>query len=263
MVIFKIKYIISIILLLLLPVVWLNGQNSPYQDGEKVSFIMHYGIITGGAGNLSLTKEILDGKEVYHAYLIGYTTGITDAIFKVRDVYESYFDPVTELPVKSVRDIHEGRYRKYNVVLFDHYSRPDSAILISDLTGKHVTEKGIHDILSCFYYFRKNYLAKNYPFKQDERIVINTWFTDEFYPIILSYKGMENVKTRFGKIRCYKFNPVTEVGRLFKTNEDVSIWFSADKNCLPVKIRFDIFVGAFTAEINYYEGLVEPFKFID
>ena len=146
-------------------------------------------------------------------------------------------------------------------MLFDHDSRPDSAILSSDLTGKHITQQGIHDILSCFYFFRKNYLAGNYQFKKDEAVTINTWFTDEFYPIILRYAGIEDVRTRMGKIKCYKFNPVTEVGRLFKTNDDVTIWFSADKNCLPVKIRFDIFVGAFTAEINSYEGLAGPLKY--
>ncbi|MEI8226084.1 MAG: DUF3108 domain-containing protein, partial [Bacteroidota bacterium] len=61
-------------------------------------------------------------------------------------------------------------------------------------------------------------------------------------------------------IRCYKFNPVTETGRLFKTEEDVSFWFSADKNLLPVKIRFDIFVGAFTVEIISSEGLSYPLE---
>jgi hypothetical protein len=68
------------------------------------------------------------------------------------------------------------------------------------------------------------------------------------------------VKIGGGKIKCYKFNPVTEVGRLFKTEEDVSFWFSADKNLLPVKIRFDIFVGAFMVELSSYEGLVAPLE---
>ena len=62
--------------------------------------------------------------------------------------------------------------------------------------------------------------------------------------------GMDDVKVKRGRIKCYKFNPVTEVGRLFKTEEDVSFWFSADKNFLPVKIRFDIFVGAFMVEFK-------------
>jgi hypothetical protein len=78
---------------------------------------------------------------------------------------------------------------------------------------------------------------------------------------MLRYVGIEVIKTRLGRIRCYKFNPVTEKGRLFKTEEDVSFWFSADKNYLPVKIRFDIFVGSFNVEILNYEGLVYPLQF--
>jgi hypothetical protein len=71
---------------------------------------------------------------------------------------------------------------------------------------------------------------------------------------------MEDVKVGGGKLKCYKFNPVTEVGRLFKTEEDVSFWYSADKNFLPVKIRFNIFVGAFMVELDKYEGLAFPLE---
>jgi hypothetical protein len=56
---------------------------------------------------------------------------------------------------------------------------------------------------------------------------------------------------------------VTEVGRVFKTEEDMAMWFSADENFLPVKIRFDIFVGAFHVEMTSYEGLGKPLNFID
>jgi hypothetical protein len=236
---------------------FISGQPSPYKAGEKVSYIVHYGPINGGIASLELKKDTFAGKEVVRSYFIAQTTGVADALYKIKDIYESYMDPVTELPVKSVRNIQEGHYRKYNVVLFDHNSRSDSAVLTSDLTGKHITQKGIHDIISCFYFFRKQFLARNYNFKKGEIISIMTWFADELYPIQLVYAGMEEVKTRAGKIKCYKFNPITEVGRLFKTNEDASFWFSADKNCLPVKIRFDIFVGAFTVDLYSYEGLAD------
>ena len=185
---------------------------------------------------------------------------MAEALFKVLDIYESYIDPVTELPVKSIRNIHEGRYRKYNEVLFDHKTRADSAILTSDLTGIHIAPEGIHDILSCFYYFRNHILPVDTNLKIGKLTTITTWFTDELYPIRLRYIGTDEVKTKVGKIKCYKFNPVTETGRLFKTEEDVSFWFSADKNFLPVKIRFDIFVGAFTVEMSSYEGLVYPLE---
>jgi hypothetical protein len=192
--------------------------------------------------------------------MIGKTTGLTDAIYRVLDIYESYIDPETGLPVKSIRNIREGRYRKYNEVLFDHKTRPDSAILTSDLTGIHITQPGIQDILSCFYYFRNNILPDEKKLVKGEYTTIMTWFADELYPIRLKYMGTDEVKTKLGRMRCYKFNPVTEKGRLFSTEEGVSFWFSADKNFLPVKIRFDIFVGSFTVEMTGVQGLVYPLE---
>jgi hypothetical protein len=232
-----------------------GGQESPYKSGEKVNYLVHYGLINGGVATFELYRDTLEGKEILHSIFSAKTTGVADAIFKVRDVYESFMDPKTELPVKSIRNIQEGRYRRYNEVMFDHKTRPDSAILTSDLSGKHITIQGIHDILSCFYYLRKHYLTQHNTLKKGEIITITTWFCDELYPIRLRYVGTDEVRTKIGKINCYQFNPVTEVGRLFKTEEDASLWFSADYNYLPVKARFDIFVGAFTVDLVSYKGL--------
>lgn len=236
------------------------GQKSgSYKPGERIDYAIHYGIITGGLASIEISNDTISGKTVWHSKMEARTTGLTDAIFRVLDIYESYIDPETELPVKSIRNIREGRYRKYNEVLFDHKSRPDSAILNSDLTGIHITEQGIHDIISCFYWLR-NKILPNTTLVKGEIITIMTWFTDELYPIRLRYMGTEDVRTKFGKITCYKFNPVTEQGRLFKTDDGVSFWFSTDKNYLPVKIRFDIFVGSFEVEMTGYKGLVHPLE---
>lgn len=237
----------------------LSQKNMSYKPGEKVHYSIHYGVITGGTATIEIKTDTLFGKTVWHSRLEARTTGLTDAIFRVLDIYESYIDPETQLPAKSIRNIREGRYRKYNEVLFDHVTRPDSAILTSDLTGKHITEKGIHDILSCFYWFRNSILPGR-TLEKGEIITITTWFTDELYPMRLRYMGTDEIKTRHGRIRCYKFNPVTESGRLFKDEEGVSFWFSADKNYLPVKIRFDIFVGSFEVEMSEYEGLAYPLE---
>ena len=235
-----------------------QSQTISYKAGEKVIYTIQWSHITAGSGTLELKSDTLNGKEVLHSKLSARTTGLAEAFFKVLDIYESYIDPITELPIKSIRNIHEGHYKRYNVVLFDHKTRADSSILNSDLTGIHIAPPRIQDILSCFYYFRNNILPVDSNLKKGELTTIMTWFCDELYPIRLRYIGTDEVKTKAGKILCYKFNPVTEAGRLFKTEEDVSFWFSADKNFLPVKIRFDIFVGAFTCEILSYEGLLYP-----
>ena len=252
------KKTFCITVLVLIMSTFAKGQEVPYKVGEKITYTIQYGFITAGTGTLELNSDTLNSKEVWHSKLSARTTGMAEALFKVLDIYESFIDPITELPVKSIRNIREGRYRKYNVVLFDHKTRADSSILTSDLTGIHIAPPGIHDILSCFYFFRNHILPVDSNLKKGELTTITTWFCDELYPIRLRYIGTDEVKTKVGKIKCYKFNPVTETGRLFKTEEDVSFWFSADNNFLPVKIRFDIFVGAFTCEIINYEGLIWP-----
>lgn len=251
------RFFTILVLFILIPVLS-PGQESVYQPGEKVHYSITYGGVQAGVASLELKSEIFNGKEVWHSVFTGKTVGLAEALFKLIDVYESYIEPESELPVFSVRNILEGRYKKYNEVAFDHYSRPDSAVLTSDLTGIHVTQKGIHDIVSCFYYFRNHHLPNYQNLKKGDMITIMTWFTDELYPITLKYIGVDEVKTRLGKIKCLRFNPVTEVGRLFKTQEDMTFWFSADKNFVPVKGRFDIFVGSFSAEIISYEGLKYP-----
>ena len=237
-----------------------NGQITAYQPGEKIDYIIHYGLITGGVATLELTKDTSLGTELWHSVITARTTGIVDAIFNFLDIYESYINPETEFPVKSIRNVIEGRYRRYNVVDFDHSARQDSAILISDLTGVHITPPGIHDILSCFYWMRNRIMPDIDSIKKGEMITIITWFTDELYLIKMKYLGPDEVKTRAGRIKCYKFRPVTEKGRLFETEDDVTFWLSSDKNFLPVKIRFDIFVGAFIVDLVNYEGLVHPIE---
>jgi hypothetical protein len=176
------------------------SQVQSYKPGEEIHYRIQYGVITSGVGTLDINTDTLNGKELWHAKFAAWTTGLADVIFKVLDIYEVYINPETELPVRSIRNVREGRYRRYNVVDFDHITRADSAILMSNLTGKHVAPKGIHDIISCFYYFRNHILPDGDKMKKGDIIEFTTWFADELYPIKLKFVGIEEVKAAGGKI---------------------------------------------------------------
>lgn len=241
----------------------LPAQNQPYMPGERVSYQIRYGIVGSGQALLEMKEAYYKGRPVWHAVISGQTTGLADKLYKVRDIYESYIDPETDLPVFSIRNISEGRYRKYNEVGFDQEARNDSTLIFSDLTGNHAGPKGLLDIVSCFYWFRKYHLATAETLVPGETYKMMTWFADELYPIVLRYKGTEVIRTKGGKLKCHRFHPVTEVGRVFESEEDMVMWFTADENFLPVKIRFDIFVGSFHVDMTSYEGLRTPLKYND
>ncbi|TRX65840.1 DUF3108 domain-containing protein [Carboxylicivirga sp. M1479] len=227
-----------------------------YQDGEMLVFGLSYGFVTGGKATLTVKDTIVNNIQTHHVVGRGVTVGIADVLYKIRDRYESFMDVNTNEPVKAVRSIREGRYRYYNEV---EYNR-DSSQVISKKSGIHNVQEGILDILSAFYFSRNHKF--NDDLEKDEVIEYMTYFSDENFPLRIRYKGTEVIKTKFGKIECYKFFPVTEVGRSFKTEEDMQVWISRDKNRLPIRVRFDLAVGSFTCDLDEFKGLKHPFSSI-
>jgi hypothetical protein len=88
----------------------------------------------------------------------------------------------------------------------------------------------------------------------------DTYFTDEKFPLIVRFKGVEKVKTKLGEIECLKFMPVVLTGRVFKSKDDMTVWFSNDKNFVPIRIRFELFVGSVYCDLIDYKGLLYPFS---
>jgi len=224
-----------------------------YGPGETLNYTLNYGFVTGGKGVLSVRDTTINGIRVNHVVARGETVGVADAVFKIRDRYESYINPKNDLPVKSVRSISEGRYRYYDEVTYNH----DSLYIISKKKGMKPVPSRIQDILSAFYYARKFKFNDN--LKENEIIEIMTYFSNELYPLRIKFRGIETIKTKFGKVECYRFSPVTEVGRSFKTEDDMQVWISRDNNRVPVRIKFNLTVGSFTCELDSYQNLQNPF----
>ncbi len=257
----KIKNII-LVLLLSGSVIAQNNTNNvykAYKGGESLKYSLNYGFIKGGYITFSVEDAELNNQKVYHTDLFVKTSGFVDAIFKVRDRYESYINPKTNQPLRSVRNIREGRYRYYNEV--DFYYEPvvnDSVFVISKKSGRHNVPRNIQDIVSAFYFARNFNFNDN--MKKGELISFITFFADEIFPLNLRYIRTEKVKTKFGKIECYLFYPVTEVGRLFDDEDDMRVWISKDKNHIPIRVEADMVVGSFTCKLVEFKGLANSFS---
>lgn len=228
----------------------------PEYLGEDLEYSISYGFLNAGVANMSYKIDTATG--MYFINMTGRTIGVANAIYKILDIYDCYVDPETNLPVKAVRNVREGSYREYNEVIFDHHSWPDSTIAISQKSGLHILPKNILDILTAFYYLRTEYISKG--LEVGEMVEIKTYFTDELWDFRVRYAGKEKIKTQFGKINCLKFNPVTEVGRAFKTNDDMTFWISDDKNLIPIRVRVDLRVGKFRINLEKYKGLNNEFS---
>lgn len=223
-----------------------------YKDGETLTYQIKYGFIVGGITTLSLNDTVYNNKEVFHAQAIGQTTGMANAIYGVRDVYESWFDKKTNLPYKQVRNIKEGHYTNYNEVTYNQKNNTVN----SKLSGIHNVPEKILDLTSTFYYLRRVDFSK---MNEGDVVFVNMYFADEIFPFRLRYRGKEILHTKFGKISCLKISPVVEVGRMFKAPDDLTIWFTDDEMRLPVLVRMDIsVVGSVLLKLIKCENTVSP-----
>jgi hypothetical protein len=253
-----------LLFLLMLHVLSVAGQeifnplvkpNTAFIAGEKITYQIKYGFIVGGITTLTLTDTTYKKKSVFHASAIGETTGLADKLYGVKDIYESWFDKKTNLPYKQIRNIKEGHYTLYNEVT---YNRKNNTVK-SLISGLHSVPEKILDLSSTFYYIRRIDFSK---IKENDVVLVNMYFADEIFPFRLRYMGKETIRTKFGKITCLKISPVVEVGRMFKNNDDLTIWFTDDDNRLPVMVRMDIrIVGAVFLKLIKYENLANPLIF--
>lgn len=223
-----------------------------FRSGEQLNYELRYGYLTGGVVQLSLTDVYQDKMMMFHAVGICQTSGMADKIYGVKDIYESWFDKKTGLPYRQVRNIKEGRYKWYNEVT---YNRQNNTVT-SKKSGVHQVPSNIMDVLSMLYYIRRIDYSK---VKDGDILNLKVYFADEISPFKLRYRGIETISTKYGKVRCHRISPVVEVGRMFKTPDDLAFWVSDDGNYIPVKVRMNIrIVGAVYMELTNYTNLKNP-----
>lgn len=246
-----------------------NGKNkkhpkkeSTFQPGEWLKFRMHYGLLNASYATLHVKSNTIEGVPVYHVVGKGETTGFASIFFKVDDTYESYFGMEDMKPYKFVRKINEGGYTKDYEINFDH--KKDTAVLNDKKNKKTYNfnlQDSIQDLLSAFYYLRNNYDPKD--LVEGEAVKLKMLFDDDgIFDFKLKYMGTEVLKTKFGKVECYKFRPLVQSGRIFKEQESLALWVSTDDNRIPIRIQADLAVGAIKVDLEAYNGLKNQFKII-
>lgn len=228
-----------------------QARFNPFQPGEQLTFVIRYGIIHGGEASFTLKHANYKGNPAYYAKVEGVTRGMADKLYKVKDIYESYFDPKTVLPFMAIRNISEGNYKWYNEEVFN---RADTTV-ISKRSGVKKVPPGSLDMVSVFFYLRRLDFST---MQAGQLIHFNTYFADEVYPFSIRYKGKEVISTPHGRMRCLRFDPVVEVGRVFAEDDDMTVYLTDDNNRLPVLIRFEMWVGSVRCELKEYTGLKYP-----
>ena len=90
-------------------------------------------------------------------------------------------------------------------------------------------------MVSAYYYLRDHYNTET--IEVGHTVRLNMFFDNEIFGFKLKFLGRETIGTQFGNINCLKFRPYVMAGRVFHEEESVTLWVSADKNKIPIKIK--------------------------
>lgn len=231
-----------------------NIRNTAFKAGEKVTMTVYYSVagvyLHGGTATFTNTLEILNNKPVYHIVGEGHTNSSYDVIFKVRDRYETYIDTATMQPLKFIRNVNEGGYKKYQNVTFN---KTANTALTND--GVFKVPACVQDVVSAVFY------ARNVDFENlqpNDKIAFSMFLDNEVYNMYIRFLGRETIKTKYGKFRAIKFKPLLIKGTIFEGGEQMTVWVTDDDNRLPVRIESPISVGKVKIDMMGHENLRYP-----
>lgn len=271
------KLVYGLLLLLLLASFFDNRReiykavkNESFGKGELLEYKMNYGIFTVGKGTTRIDSEYfkINNRDCFKVDVFGKTVGMVDWVADVDDQWGAYIDTAALVPHVSYRKIREGKYKKDEIISFDHANGKIEAKVFNHKTGKYKPSVfydapksiSVRDLISGFMYLRTQDLSKVIP---GDTVLISGFFEDTFYNLKVVYKGKEIVKTKAGKIRALVFKPVMPANSLFNGRDSITVWFSDDKNRIPLKVSADMFIGSAGVELTSYKGLRNPLNIVN
>jgi hypothetical protein len=228
--------------------------NNSFKRGETLRYRIHYGAVNAGEADMIIdnTSTKINNRPTLHVVGVGESKGAFDWFFKVRDRYESYLDEEALMPWLFIRKVDEGGFKINQNQTFDHNGGKVNS------NGKSLAvPKYIQDMISSFYYARTLDFSKA---KAGDIFSVQTFIDDEIWDLKIKYLGKEVVDSDIGKINCLKFCPIVQKGRVFKREEDLSLFISDDANHVPVRAMGEIAVGSIKMDLVGTSGLMTGFN---
>ncbi|HOP02977.1 MAG TPA: DUF3108 domain-containing protein [Tenuifilaceae bacterium] len=235
--------------------------NTSFRVGEEITYVLSYTwffIWTDvGEAKFTVKSEKKLGVDALHLHAVGYSYPFYDWFFKVRDLYESWVNPVTLKPIYFNRDIYEGGFTKENEYTFNwpnllvnaREKRRDGPNLFESVRLEPCT----YDIVSAIY------ATRNLDFKDvvaGATFPVTIVLDRELYHANYTFVGREvkNVKG-MGRFKTMKFRVSLIAGDVFEEGQYMFVWVSDDENHIPLLVESPIIVGTVRARVASMRGL--------
>lgn len=235
--------------------------------GEQLYYRIHWKNVTGGYAKVEIKeKKMFRGREVYHIKSYARSGGYVESFFKVRDYIQCYWDIERRQPLRTVKNMSEGNYKRiYKADFYPGQRRATywekeykgnsnklgetnpNARWEVNTGGRGGLPVNVQDVVSAMYMMRADSRRGN----PGERFTIKVYDDKKLTSLTMLMLSRETIKTKAGKTyRTIKVKPLLRTTGFFKSTGDIYVWVSDDKYKIPVKVQAGIpLVGNVTVEL--------------
>jgi hypothetical protein len=228
--------------------------NSAFTNNEKLEFRVHYGLINAASIVFEVGPALVQkyDRKCFNIKAEGKTLKSFDWAYKVRDRFETYIDAEAMAAISYNKSVQEDKYTDNDLVTFRHNSKKLFGV-------KGILDMPVytHDVISSIYYVRNIDFSKS---KVGDKFPLDVYLDNKIYNLGFKYAGKETIATDIGKVKCIKLVPTLIVDRVFKDQDDMTVWISDDENKIPVRVKAKIMVGSIKVDLTSYSGLKNEFK---
>lgn len=257
----RIRCLMVALLWALLSLGGVSAQTPSFNLGETLYFDFYVGFLGVGEGQLQLKKHPVRYKEKNYAHLRAYgkTKGFWRMLYRVDDIWGSYYDLKEGYPVYFYRFLKENSYKKYETTTFDQKSQTAYVEIYEDqalktLKEAHRYELNIrpYDIISIYYKIRT---LRFDTFEEGMLLKLPVFFEDICYEISIRYLGTHLLKTDLGTYKAHLLVPIMPKNKVFSGTDAIKVWISTDRNRLPLRVSADMMLGSVRMDLKSFHNL--------
>jgi len=230
--------------------VWRSVDNHAFHPGEDLSFVIKWGLVSGGYADLILQgPDRVDDRLAYHLVSETHSTGIVETFYHVQDRHDIWIDTQSLVTLRYDKRVDEGHYRIQEHSVLYH---PRGWYVMND----YRFDKKLYqhsegkippyclDVLGALYYVR------TLPLRVGATYTIDVISSDKIYPLIVKVKRRETIKVPAGRFDCFLVEPLLRSRDVFVSKgKKLEVWMTADDRHMPVRMRSEVTIGHVSAEL--------------
>ncbi|MGD1157769.1 MAG: DUF3108 domain-containing protein [Terriglobia bacterium] len=222
----------------------------PFTPGEMLTYDVTWSVFRAGELTATLRRTGEGSNDAYEVTTTARSQGFVSLLFNVNNEFRSFFSPQTLCSQRIMKKTNEGRRHKDTLIVFDRIRNlallDERDLSQANAPAKHaenVIPACVEDVVTAFYYLRRQHLEVG----RTIELPVNDGSKTQ--RVVVEVQAREKVQTPMGTFDAFRVEPKV-INGLLKRKGRMLIWFSADNQQLPLRIKAMISLGSITGTLR-------------